>query len=130
MKTPSLGLDQNEAAKFVDRYWGRVPQFLLYMPETFTCEPNPDYLLLLNLMASGHLMKHNVSIELWRELEWLFGNVHCVCLLTNKEQAIMNAFLGGESCAQLEWKLPCGPGEVVCCNQRVLCEEPTMCDTP
>jgi len=46
--TPSLGLDQNEKQKFIDRYWGRVPKFLHRIPEQNICEANPDYIKLLN----------------------------------------------------------------------------------
>jgi hypothetical protein len=123
--TPSLGIDQNEKKRFIDRYWGRVPQFLIYQPENFICEANQDYLYLMNLFLSGELIRENISQELWNELEMLILNLKCPCLMSMEDRAIIDAFYGKTPCENRTWKLNCD--EMVCCNEVVLCQEPTLC---
>jgi len=123
--TPSWGLDQNEEKKFIDRYWGRVPQFNIYQPDNFRCEANQDYLTLMNLFVAGKLNRSNISRELWLELELITLNIACPCLLTMKDRAIVEAFLGNRPCESRSWKLNCM--ETICCNEIVLCEGPTLC---
>ncbi len=132
--TPSLGLDQNREAKFMDRYWGRVPQFLLYMPESFACEINPDYVELMNLYIIAHAsndqavidkFKDNISKELYAELSNIMLNLDCPCLLTGKERAIIEGFYGNDPCARPSHMLNCT--ETVCCNEIISCESETIC---
>jgi len=126
MKTPSWGLDQNQEQTFIDRYWGRVPQFIIYQPDNFRCEANTDYLYLMELYIAGKLNRDNVSRELWRELELITLNIGCPCLLTMKDRAIIDAFLGNRPCENRNWKLNCM--ESICCNEIVMCEAPTVCN--
>ncbi len=124
-RTPSWGLDQNQEKAFIDRYWGRVPQFIIYQPKNFRCEANTDYLDLMEMFVQGKLVRDNVSKELWRELELIVLNIGCPCLLTAMDRDIIEAYLGNRPCENWTWKLNCG--ESICCNENVLCSAPTKC---
>ena len=125
MKTPSKGLDQNKEGKFIDKYWGRIPAFLIYMPESFLCDINPEYLELFNGFLTGEISKDNLSIELYYELERLKLNMGCPCLLSGEERAILNAMVGAPTCPPPSHKLECGTK--VCCNLTVSCKSLTVC---
>lgn len=126
MRTPSVGIDQNGDKKFIDKYWGRVPQFLKFIPESYICEVNPEYLELMQGYIDGDITKDQISDELFQEVENIVLNVGCPCLLDNKERAIMNAFLGSEPCPVPSHKLNCG--DLLCCNEILRCESLTICD--
>lgn len=125
-KTPSKGIDQNQDGKFIDKYWGRVPQFLKYLPEAYICDPNPEYVELIQGYIDGTITEDHLSKELYTELEKIVLNIGCPCLLTGKERAIMNAFLGNESCPAPSHTLTCG--ESVCCNEWFSCTSPSLCE--
>jgi len=127
-RTPSMGIDQNQDGKFIDKYWGRLPQFLRYLPESFICEVNPEYLELLRNYIDGLINPDNISDELRYEIENLIVNADCPCLLTGKERAILIALAGGEPCAPPSSKLPCNVGDTVCCNATVMCDPETVCE--
>ena len=44
-KTPSIGIDQNKDERFIDKYIGRIPQFLHSIPQAYICEVNPAFSL-------------------------------------------------------------------------------------
>ena len=125
-KTPSKGIDQNQDGKFVDKYWGRVPRFLKLVPESFICEPNPEFLELMQMYLDGTIEKDNIEPATYYEIENIMLNIGCPCLLDGIDRAIMNAFLGNEPCPEPSHKLICG--ETICCNSWVKCESPTICD--
>lgn len=133
-KTPSKGLDQNASNKFIDKYWGRVPQFLKLIPEAYICEVNPEYLQIMQGYIDGDITKANLGDELYHEIENIVLNVGCPCLLDNLDRAIMNAFLGDEPCPVPSHKLTCyDPLEPtvhfsICCNTILRCESLTICD--
>jgi len=125
-KTPSYGIDQNEGGRFIDKYWGRVPQFLRFIPEAFICEVNPEFIQLMQWYTDGTLERDNVNPSLYAEIENIMLNIACPCLLDGKDRAIMNAFLGNEICPPPSHLLTCG--DLVCCNSWWACESPTLCD--
>lgn len=125
-KTPSMGIDQNDEKKFIDKYWGNLSQFLVYIPEAYNCEVNPDYLRLLEGYLLGTVKRENISPSLLQEIENIVVNIDCPCLLTGKERAIVEAYLGNEPCQKPSAKLNCN--EAVCCNELVLCYEDTVCE--
>lgn len=124
--TPSKGIDQNQGGKFVDKYWGRVPRFLRLIPESYICEANPEYVQLMNMYIEGTLNKENVEPSLYEEIENIMLNLGCPCLLDGTDRAIMNAFLGNETCPEPSHVLTCG--ESVCCNEWFLCTSPSLCE--
>ena len=127
-KTPSIGLDQNKKETFRDRYWGRVPQFLIYMPESYLCEANPEYIELMNLYLDNDAkenLRDVLSKELFAELEKIMLNILCPCLLTGKERALVNAFYGNDPCARPNHMLDCSG--TVCCNEIISCKSETIC---
>lgn len=126
MKTPSIGIDQNGEGKFVDRYWGRVPQFLKFIPEAYICEVNPEYLQILQGYVDGDITEAQLGRELFQEISNIILNLGCPCLLENKDRAIMNAFLGNEACPVPSHKINCA--ETICCNTILRCESLTICD--
>jgi len=124
MKIPSWGLDQNEEKHFIDRYWGRVPMFLIFQPYNGKCSVNKDFIYLFNLFLSGKLKEENISIDLWRQMESMKKGMVCMCTLTFEERSFIKIFLGGKPCdaASIPWKLKCA--EKICCNEIVACEPP------
>ena len=125
-RTPSLGIDQNADGKFIDKYWGRVPQFLKYIPEAFICEANPEYIELIQAYVDGNIVEANIDPTLYAEIENIMLNLSCPCLLTGKDRAIMNAFLGNPTCDAPSHMLTCGTS--ICCNSTVMCESPSICE--
>lgn len=75
MKTPSIGIDQNEEGRFIDKYWGRLPMYLHRIPETANMgrkhivECNPEYMKLVTAYLNGTINKDNLSYELYNEIE-------------------------------------------------------------
>lgn len=73
IRIPSKGIDQNLGGKAVDKYYGRVPMYLKFIPETaadnliYKC--NPEYIELFNGYVDGTIPKENISHELYYELE-------------------------------------------------------------
>jgi len=126
--TPSIGVDQNKGDRYIDKYWGRVPQFLRLVPESFVCEANPEYLILMAMYIDGTLIESNVEPALYAEIENIMINLACPCLLTGKDRAIMNAFLGNETCPPPSHMMTCG--DSLCCNSWVMCKSPTLCEGP
>ncbi len=71
MRTPSMGLDQNQDGKFIDRYWGRIPVVLHSIPEADIYEFNEEYADLFWGVMSGKIDEENLSEELAREVNIL-----------------------------------------------------------
>jgi len=126
MKTPSWGLDQNEEKRFIDRYWGRIPLFLIFQPYNNKCVVNEDFLHLFNLFLSGKLQKQNVSIDLWRQMTSMKKGMVCMCTLTHEERTFIKVFLKQEPCdaKNIPWMLKCN--EKKCCNDIVACKPPNQ----
>ncbi len=124
-KTPSIGLDQNQEGKFIDRYWGRVPKFIHRIPEAYICEVNPDYLELINMFIDGIIDKQNLSAELYKEI-YSFADLMCSpCHMTQEDQALLRAY---------EYEYSNGEDEVcpepecyAFCNESVCCGEVFSC---
>jgi len=127
-RTPSMGIDQNLDGKFIDKYWGIVPQFIIYQPENYRCEVNPDYLFLLQAYINGEIDPDNISQDLRFEIENIVINADCPCLLSGKERAILIALSGGEPCAAPSSRIACNPGDKICCNATLLCDPVTLCE--
>lgn len=123
--TPSIGIDQNQDDTFVDKYWGRVPMFLKWIPESYICEPNPEYLYIMELFIAGELNKDNFSDELYRELVNMVDLLCNPCKLTGKEKAIIRAFEGLPACTVPTSFLLCD--DTICCNEMLSCEPPLDC---
>jgi len=68
-RTPSIGIDQDINSRYMDKYWGRCPQFLHKIPEAYIYICNPDYLWLLQSRVNDTLVIENISVELLRELD-------------------------------------------------------------
>ncbi len=127
-KTPSMGLDQNQEGKFIDRYWGRVPKFIHRIPEQNICEANPDYITLIQLFIDGDIDQKNISEELYREVFAFVDKMCNPCLLTGEDQALMRAYNGLDACPDQRCDFNCD--EVLCCNELLSCACPDVCVTP
>ncbi len=91
-KTPSSGIDQNGDGKFIDKYWGRVPQMLHSIPEANIWVCNPEYVLLMEMYVANTLNENDVSHELWAEIRKLFDSYAGGILLTEKEKKILECY--------------------------------------
>ena len=69
MRTPSVGLDQNQDGKFIDKYYGRIPKMLHSIPEANTWVCNPEYVKVLDAYITGNIVHENLSIELQNEFD-------------------------------------------------------------
>jgi len=127
-RTPSIGIDQNLDGRFVDKYWGIVPKFIIYQPENYRCEVNPDYLFLLDAYINGNINPDNISESLRIEIEHMIINADCPCTLTGEERAIIIALKGGEPCSPPSPRLACNPGDTVCCNSTLMCDLISQCE--
>lgn len=125
-RTPSKGIDQNLDGKFIDKYWGRVPQFLRLIPEAYICEANPEYIELMQMYVAGSITEDNLSQELFNEISNIVLNIGCPCLLEGNDRALLNAYLGNETCPIPSHTLTCT--DSVCCNSYVRCESLAICD--
>lgn len=127
-KTPSMGIDQNENGKFIDRYWGNVPDFLVYLPAVYNCEINQDYITLIEGIIDGSIPRENVDTELYYEIMHIINNMDCPCILTGRERQVIEALLGNETCPKPSNRLNCD--DAICCNTMVSCLEDECKDTP
>lgn len=132
--TPSMGIDQNGDKKFIDRFYGRIPVFLRYIPEAFICDVNPEYVELIIAYLDGDINPENISEELTLEIENIVLNYDCPCLLTGEERAVVRAIAyyrlngslaGYEGCPPPTAVLKCTG--ILCCNQIVMCKTKTIC---
>jgi len=79
-KTPSIGLDQNQEDKFIDRYWGRTPMYTHIVKETLNTnnpivECNKDYVVLFQGYLDGTLNLNNISQEMQAELKYVVNKI-------------------------------------------------------
>jgi len=74
-KVPSIGLDQNQEGKFIDKYFGRVPKFTHIIREAGIYECNVEYVNLLVHVANGDITEDHVSHELWNEFADLMNKM-------------------------------------------------------
>lgn len=128
-RTPSSGIDQNGSHTFIDKYWGRVSQFLQWNPAAYICEVNPEYIELMDGLIDGSILPENVSDELFNEIQLLLVNEDCPCLLEPKERALMTTYNSDprdyEPCSVPSDRLDCD--STVCCNTILLCNPLTEC---
>ncbi len=92
MKTPSIGIDQNQSDRFMDKYWGRVPQMIHSVPEANIWLCNPEYIWLIENYISGDLVEKNVSIELYAEIEDLVNASGGSRPLTEEETKLLECY--------------------------------------
>jgi hypothetical protein len=125
IRVPSIGNDQNQDGKFIDKYWGRVPRFLIYEPWAFRCEANPEYLYLIDEYLNGRIDDHNLSNDLLLEIEKLIVNFSCPCMLTGEERTITDAYLGRKPCMKVITRVSCD--DTLCCNEVLNCVPDSSC---
>lgn len=89
IRIPSKGIDQNGSDKFVDKYYGRIPMYLKFIPETgatsLIYECNPEYIELFNGYIDGTIPKENISPELYLEIEKVVDHIQFFGLIPMPE---------------------------------------------
>ena len=69
MRTPSIGLDQDQEGIHIDKYYGRMPMYLVSIPESDLYECNPEFMNLLTQFMDGTIDNQNMSVELFKKVE-------------------------------------------------------------
>ncbi len=121
MKTPSIGLDQNQEGRFIDKYWGRVPKFLHWIPQANICDVNPEYINLINGVIDGNIFARNLSIELYNEIICFIDMMPNSCSMNQMDAALYRAYNGNEACPNNLHLLDCNG--FVCCGGYVDCKK-------
>ena len=75
IRTPSIGIDQNDSDKFVDKYYGRMPKLLHGIEEADISTCNPEYIELINGFMDLTIPSQNISDELLIEVEALVNEI-------------------------------------------------------
>jgi len=128
--TPSMGIDQNQDGKFIDRYFGRVPKFIHMIPEQGICEVNQDYLTLIHGVINGTIPQDNIEEELYREVLDFIDKMCNPCNLNGIDQALLRAFDGHNPCPEPSIYMQCD--DYICCNEVLSCNDvdPNTCPAP
>ena len=134
MRTPSIGIDQNEENYFIDRYIGRMPKFLHMIPEAGICDVNPDYIRLIMAFINGDIDKNNISDELYKEVSDfidVYNDPDAECGMSDEDKAltVIIAYFNNpanapwanppEACKEPDFWLNCD--DLICCSKIVSC---------
>ena len=117
-KTPSYGIDQNQELPFIDKYWGRVPKMLHYIPEDYICKANPEYIYLINAIINDEIDKENISDELYFELADFINRMCNPCAMDGEDRALYRAYSGLEPCPKPSIYGICD--DVMCCDTIII----------